>query len=312
MIVSDDAIRAGFAVEDAGGTPALAEALARFRADRVPVIITIRWPEVPGVKMTPDFDRVPTGADRTDSLGLLRRFLAETAGYVDWYQLQNEPLGGPGAYRIADRPASLEWLTALAEEACTARAENPALADLRLMSPGLTGINDSGSDPDTAAYVVALLHLAGTHLEAVDVHLHVDSVATASGMLDLVREGSDLPLVTMEWSQAKVAKDWLGESVSDPRFGTGTNREFIEAAYDQHVPAQLWTDFVGTSPHDPDFLAKMMTMLRDRMVQIACYGGANQFGSPLFDLQALFANRTVGGRTPNEPFYSEFRALTAR
>jgi len=226
LILSDDAIRAGFATEDAGGVPSFATALARFQADGVPVIITIRWPEVPGVKGTPDFDRVPTGTDRSDSLALLDRFLQETAGKVAWYQLQNEPLGGPGAYHIADRPASLDWLTVLAEEACSDRAGNPALASLRLTSPGLTGLDAQNPDPDT--------------------------VASATAMLDVVRAQRDMPLVSMEWSQSKAAKAWLGQHVSDARFGSGTNRDFVTAAYQQPVSANLWRAFVATAPFDLD------------------------------------------------------------
>lgn len=314
LILSDDAIKAGFAVEDAGGTPAFATALQQLHADGVSVIVAIRWPVTPGVQGPGDLDRVPTGADRTASLDLLRRFLTETAGVVSWYQLQNEPVGGPGAYRPQDRGASIEWLRTLAETACTLRSQNPALEGLRLMSPGLTGIaariGNHDPDPATTAYIDQLLHLADTHLEAVDVHLHVDQVPTAVAMLDWVKRRTTLPLVTMEWSQAKVATAWLGRPVADARFGTGTNRDFVEAAYQHHVSSQLWRAFVATSPHDPAFLGALMDALATERVQIACYGGANQYGQPLYDLDALYANATVGGRTPNEPFYSEFRALT--
>lgn len=319
FIISDGMLRQATEAIDRGETP---QALIQLRALHdlgVTTVVAVRFPETEGVGPGQgDPDRIPQGTEREASLDLLERFAVESAGVVDWIQLGNEPVGGPGAIRLEDRDASIEWYRDQAERLCETRRAHPELADLRLMSPGLTGVSgqvDGAGNPETAAYIEALIGVAESHLEAVDVHLHVDAPATAAAILGWVGERTTMPLAATEWSMAKSAKTWLQQKVTDPSFGTvGVDRnvDFVRRAYEDPVTAEEWAAFVAASPHEEGQTAALADVMATHGVRVATYGGAFQYGSPLYDLKALYANMTVvGRRAPNEPFASEVAAVIA-
>ena len=69
----------------------------------IEIVVSLRWPsrvmERPDVVTgAPRRDRIPEGEDRTEALELLDWFLTECGPHFDWYQLQNEPVRGPGEY----------------------------------------------------------------------------------------------------------------------------------------------------------------------------------------------------------------------
>lgn len=312
MILADHQIRRGFEALDRGEEPDFVAALHQLRADGVTVVVAVRWPVEPDA-MTPDPDRVPVGEDRVASLALLERFLVETAGYVDWYQLGNEVVGGPGAYY--DRAGGLLWLEELAERACETRRAHAELAELRIMSPGLTALAERAGgvdpNPETTAFIEDVIDLAESHTEALDVHLHVEDLDSLIAQIDWVQDRTSHPLVAMEWSNAKVAKTWLSQPAA-PEFGSGSNRDVIRAAYLEPMTPEEWGRFLSGSPHHPGFLDDAMAAMDQEGVQLAAYGGAFQYGQPIFDMKALHANQTVTpSRTSNQPFYDEFVAVAA-
>jgi hypothetical protein len=318
FILADRTIR-----EALTGTGAGAGAFTKIRAMHDAgrkVIATVRFPEDPDAPAGSSPDRIPMGADRAASLQLVRDFLTTAGSAIDWVQLNNEPVGGPGSYvdgNIAVSAGSvpaLDWLRELATVACETRAANAPLADLRIMSPGLTGLREIVVGDDLPAnrqsFLDSLIVFAEANTEALDLHLHVASVAESEAIIDLVRARTAMPLTSTEWSEAKVSEDWLKLETVDPAHLGITNRQWVLLAYDQPVTAEVWQQFTSAAPSNPNFLAEHFQMLRSRGFLHGVYASVFQFGQPIFDLKALFANRTVvGAFAPNDPVHAAFAAL---
>lgn len=312
IIVHDRAVAAARAELDAGRVPEFVRNLDAFHAAGAQVVLTLRWPVAPGTPGS-DPDRIPQGADREAALEQVRWLARATAGKVAYIQVNNEPLGGPGHYDPDQADAAVEWMGDVAEEICAVRNSDPALADLRLVAPALTGIDGLASghgSPEQEAAVDSIVALAESHFELLDIHLHATGVASIEGQLAWLRSRTTMPLASLEWSQAKAASSWLSQP-ADRRFGSGTNRKVVLDAYEHPMPVAEWRAFVSGSPHDPTFLADAFAVLEASGVRLAAYGGAWQYGTPLYDLDALYANRTVGYDRPNQPFHDEFVALAA-
>lgn len=103
-------------------------------------------------------------------------------------------------------------------------------------------------------------------------------------------------------------------------YGTGpctppdvtTNKAFVICLYEHPTSDSIWRAFVDDSPLDEAFLAAAFELFRERGMRLAAYAGGYQYGSPIFDMNALFASKTVAGKAaPNEPFYSAYAALAA-
>lgn len=301
---------------------ALVAELAALRAEGVEVILTLRWPVEPGVGPGegPDLDRVPTGDDRAAALAQVRDLVRAAGPHLAWLQVNNEPVGGPGVYADEDITpgadgtiAAIAWMGEVARVIDEERRAAPELSHLRIMSPALTGLRarlGGGGDPLRTDLIEAIIDLAEARCDALDVHMHVESVQQVRDYVGWVRERTATRLTATEWSQAKSSRDWLREERA-PRFGTGPNVGFILDAYESPVSAEVWRDFVSTAPFTPGFLADSYAVMREEGFAHACYGGAFQYGNPLFDLKALYANRTVAERrAPNQPFHAEYVALT--
>lgn len=67
-------------------------------------------------------NRIPHGPDREAALDQLERFLIKANEIISWYQIQNEPFGGPGMYTAEefDSGAAFEWMEA-AGKMCVGR-----------------------------------------------------------------------------------------------------------------------------------------------------------------------------------------------
>lgn len=317
VIVNDRAIAAGIEAIEGGEASSFLERLKGYDDAGIEVVVTVRWPTDPGASGRVDTDRVPRGADRVEALSLLRRFVTGVGPYVGWIQLGNEVIAGPGRYELADRGDSIGWLTAEAREIAAVRASDPELRHLGIVSPAiafpaLDGREPPEPNPGVLAYFEELVRLAEAETDALDAHLHVSSVDDARTIVEFVRGYTAMPLTTLEWSQAKVGKDWLREP-APPGFGPGTNRDYIARAYADRVPAGDWDRFIAGSPHDPGrFMPRMYRLLmRERFVD-AAYAPGHQYGNPLYDADALFANQVVAGPLPhNGRFFDAFTSLAA-
>jgi hypothetical protein len=310
LIVHDEAVAQARAELEAGRTPEFVRNLEAFEDAGIEVVLTLRWPVNPG-EQGADPDRIPTGADREEQLELVRWLVDASAGRIDYIQLNNEPLGGPGHYTPEEADAAIDWLEAVATEICSMRNADPDLANLRIVAPALTaveGMADGTATPEVEAGVRLLIEFAEGYADLLDVHLHVTGVDSIERQLAWLRGETSIPLVTLEWSQAKAAAGWLDQQ-ADPRFGTGTNRDVVRAAYEDPMTSAEWHAFTATAPHDDSFIPDAYAVFERNLVQLAAYGGGLQYGSPPYDLKMLFATKTMAPPGPNQPFHSQFTAL---
>ena len=320
---ADFKIRQAF---DKNGGEDFLETLQKFKDANIRVINYITWPEDTISEIGADYERVPRGKDKEETLVLLDQYL-ETAGpYLDWVQINQEPFGVT-PYREADatvdpqtgRVPALEWWETVAERICEKRNQNPALAHLKILSPGITGIKnlvrDDSPDPDfdeqpvTASLIDSIIVFAEEYCDAIDLHLHTESVELGIAEIDYIGNRTDMPLGATEWSQAHVAKSsgWLDEVNSI--YGL-SNRNVIKAAYENPFTPEEWQSFLAAGPQTDGFIPDFYVAMQARHFLFACYGGLYQYGSPAFDWKMIYAQKTTKPSVANQPFYDEFVSLT--
>jgi hypothetical protein len=310
VIIHDQAMAAARQAMDAGETPVYFEDLDVLVDLGIVPVVTLRWPVNPGEPGS-DPDRVPTGQDREDCLELVEWFLLETAGRVNHVAINNEPLGGPGRYPQDQMEDGFAWMASVAEHINVLRDTRPELDHLQVIMPVqiLSGYLDGTASSSAVAKVDALLDIGIAHGDLLDLHLNVESIEEMKAKLAFLTGLSDVPVVSLEWSQAHFSDEWRAEP-ADPRFGINrSNNDVILAAYENPMSAEDWAAFIAPAPYDPHFLSQAVAVMGAYGVRLAAYAGAWQYGNPRFDIVALLANHTVGGNTPNEPFYTCFRNL---
>lgn len=312
MIVSDTELAQIMSGQGGAKAQASMKMVRQLHSEGKRVVVSLRFPDTggPGSDTSvarPRFDRIPQGQDREETIALVRRFLRQAGPFLYGVQLNNEPVGGPGQYAIKDMdprgatwsPAT-QWFIDLVEVIREERQQNPRLSELRIVSPGFAGIGEflRGNKQFPKAYIAfteELLRFSNQYCELLDVHLHVEDVAEVQSTIDFIRERSDLPLVTFEWSQARAVFDWMKEPLNIPGVATGraTNEEFIRRAYRQPVTPEVWQAFIDSSPLDPNFVRDSFKILRDSGFVFVCYGPSIQYGDPPFDMVTLYAPKTV-------------------
>lgn len=317
LILTDRELREAFAWERLGLPVALFTSIRQLKRGGAEIILTVRWLDTQSPIDGHDYDRVPRGADRTAALALVRRLVTVLGPHFDWYQVQNEVAGGSGELRRRDMtPANgsipaIEWFAAVAREFKAARATNPDLKHLKLLGPALTRVETlvDGSDPQLASFLGAVIDFSGSQTDAVDLHLHVASVAASHRLIAAVRARTAHPLTSTEWSQAPAAQTWLAQPMTT---GSLTNLQYLRRCYLRRVTASAWRDWLSTAPFTVGFLAEHYALLKREKFVHACYGGALQDGRIPNDLVSLYADLTVKpSMTRNEPFWSGLRALAA-
>lgn len=187
--------------------------LAVYESREMGLCITLRWkdPEREREELLPAPDVVDAKLD------LLMEVLAsdQARGLGDrlWIQFFNEVTGGPGVIRSE---AQADLLFAFATRAATRiREEAP---HVKIAGPALTGIEVLQKDPATLsalgrkrrAGLTRCLEWSIENADAVDIHLHAVDGEWTRSMLRVVRDaldaipgGSDMDLVTWEWSCAR-------------------------------------------------------------------------------------------------------------
>lgn len=275
------------------------------------IIVTIRWPYDDGDNSF--FDRIPE--DYEAELQELDVFLAATEGLIDWIQIQNEPVGGPGNYGAEGTPLltleeAFDWWVAVA---LRIKAYNTANnTNIGIISPALTGFGlviDDGYARIQAIHE-AMVDFANTYCDALDMHLHTTDLAQLETILDYVDTLEPQPTVAkvaLEWSQAKAVRDYVNEP---------DNVTFLDSIYaGTPVSVEEWQGFVKAAPIDNTFIVNAMRLLQQRGFLIACYGSVLQFSKTSkdrhFDLTAVYAQRTTGSIHPNQPIFDQLRALSA-
>lgn len=294
------------------------------------VIVTFRFPDYDG-QLTDNgrseqYDRVPSGADREASLALVERFVRRAGPYLWGLSLANEPIGGPGRNYPEDKikgpngmsPAA-EWFGALAARIKSVTKADPALRHLQVVGPSITFPDDEefeGGDPIQVAFFEELIEQTATNrnIDIADVHLHVSGVESIDRIYSFLRyeRGLEKPLMTTEWSQAKVNKDWMSSqcTAAIPQCIAGKlNRQIVMDAYEIPMTGDQWQTLIATSALDDGFIERCLERFREYGFTHAFYTAVFQTHLPLYDTKAIIPTATVENArstTRVEPLYSDY------
>lgn len=291
----------------------------------IELVTFLSWPDDTVENVGADFERVPVGDDKDEVFFFLNKYLTDVGPFIDWIQINQEPFGVTPYYEedATEDPQTglipaLEWWKEVAQFICDKRNNNPDLAHLKIMSPGVTGIKnivrntepdiDFDEQPITVALIDSIISFSEKYADAIDLHLHTESVDLGSDEITYIRNRTDMPLATTEWSQAHAAKatGWL---VAENTTYKTSNRNVIKAAYDTPMTPEMWENFMADAPYTPGFLPAFFQVLEENDFVLACYGGVFQYGSPAFDWKMLKAQKTVSPAVKNQPFYDEYQSI---
>jgi len=377
MVIGDGEISYLMDKENAAEKTAFLDNLSALKRRNIEVIITIRWPKLPNKPMKhPDIeylqwrmdqeymtwinDRIPQGAERKACLALLDRFLCELGPRIDWYSLGNEVVMGRGKYDKEhkqpdknDKIPALGWWEDLAVQA-RKTASREKLSRLKIIAPALSSsavaAKQAGKlDKTDDAFFDALVHFTNTRTDAMDIHLQVAQAKEITQAVDYLNQLAMVPLVSLEWSQAKALRPWLDARVNnnqmakmkrfsatsvDPgkdhpkdtvttSFGevdtravkSGSNRQYLEIATCSRKSVVEWRAYMSTVPVNEKFMTDAYAAMNDAGLLLACYASGQQYetnlkNDPTRSIVPLFATIIVDAYLPkNEPFYSWFANL---
>ncbi len=275
----------------------------------VKLVAFLTWPKDTVKNIGVNLERIPVASDRDTVFYYLEKFLLTAGPYIDWIQIDQEPLGVTKYDTTYTMEQVLDWWRLVADFIQKRRSRNPSLSHLKIMTGGITGIRgllNGGGSPLLAARIDSIIQFGEDYCDAIDVHLHTVSVDMGARQIAYLKERTNMPLATTEWSQARVAFGWL-EQVNS-QYGM-TNRDVISNAYDQPMSPQEWQDLIATAPYTPNFIPDFYNVLNENEFVLACYGSAVQYGSPAYDWKQLKATKTTNPVSPNQPFYDEYISL---
>ncbi len=240
----------------------------------VGLCLTLRWAESEGDEGKSRLDKPPSPAESRRALdGLIEVLNSEPAKKMSgrlWIQFFNEYLGGPGTFEAKDDDRLFEWAT---DAARRIRAEAP---HVRLCGPAMIAtevLDESPSSlpPNRAerrGRLVRGLKWSIENTDAVDVHLHTDSGASAEARLGAVRRimndqagGDRCGIVVWEWSCSKAEdhSDQAAKQYTIDIYNAMVKFNVIAAAYSQYyVPKRIadrfgWVTLVDENgkPREP-------------------------------------------------------------
>lgn len=173
--------------------------------------ITLRWVD----PQQTNKDRPPSQREGETVLNRLMQILkSPEARQLDgrlWIGFYSEIAAGGGTVPFEQSDEALGWAARVSERV---RAEAPWV---RLVGPGLTKVEVLTKDRSTLSpkareyydYVDRIIRWCVKHTDAIDLHLHVESVEDAEQRIRAVREhlaripgGDKIRLVAQEWSPA--------------------------------------------------------------------------------------------------------------
>jgi len=296
-------------------------AMQQARKNGVEFVVTTRWPAnfqsaeeaiyAGKTRRASHLDRIPQGKAREAALNQLERFLIAADGQISWYQIQNEVFGGPGYYTHAQFKSGEadEWLEAVAKRAReTIDREH---LHIKIISPAFPGL--AVTDSAASKTVDRLLQRIAPYCDAVDIHLHRSSLEDLTEKVRAMqtrmkRLGIKLPLVTLEWSQAKAIREQLRANPSAA--------DVLRQTYRQKMSPAEWEKFVASFHLEPDYMRRSYEFMNREGFLMACWAPMSQYGSfkspILYDVTALRANRTVGKKALNEVFAAQYRQIASQ
>lgn len=289
-------------------------------------------------------DRVPLldSMDMQHSLGKVDSFLLALNGVLDYVQLQNEPLAGPGKYfnfhqNIHYGYYAIQWLDTLGKH--IRHTIDKHNLDIKIISPafhntevtlsndvrenGITYIRAPGdtvkkgtqtTDILPRYWYQQLMRISKSTCDVIDVHLNVDNTESIRLYIDAIDSLQQtimpgipsLPLTSLEWSQAKEKEAYIKENP--------WAISFLDNAYSKRVSMEEWNRFMDSLDYDTTFMQHAYNIMCDNNFIHACYAGLYQYGNALgdqiFSTCALLTNKTCEETLPNQPFYDLYKNIT--
>ncbi len=217
--------------------------------------LTLRWAESEGDEGKSRTDKPPSPSESREAMdGLIEALNSEPAKKLAgrlWIQFYNEYLGGPGTFAASDDDRLFQWAT---DASRRIRAEAP---HVRLCGPAMIAVEVLDENPATLPAnraerrerLVRGLNWSIQNTDAVDVHLHTDSGASAEARLAAVRRimdqqpgGDQCGIVVWEWSASK-SKNHEAAAARQTTidiYNAMAKYNVIAAAYSQyHVPKRI-------------------------------------------------------------------------
>ncbi len=282
----------------------------------VKIIVSLRWPDQNS--SDPElYDRVPLGADRSQSLDLLRRFLNEIGPLLEIYSIQNEVGGlGPGTYSSADMQNSgngspaVNWWKDIYHVVDSARSANSYLSQIEISSPCPIQLERMVFNPNSVPqlnqdFFHETIQFANQYCDYIDLHFNILPLQDYPQVLSFIEPLVQKSLISTEWSEVQSARDYLVQSI-DSWITSRANQlgysfpsnlaameDLVNHSYTSPMPSSLWNEIVDSSGYEPDFMASSGELLADAGFVILCWNSGWQEGKPDYDLRSIRATLSV-------------------
>jgi len=321
----------------------LVDHFSELRNSGIETIFCLRFPKDTIGTPGHDQDRIPVGAEVDSSLGLLNDFLVQFDTIMDYYQLQNEVIGGPGVYidtmnvcTFTNVPVfngynAFNWLDTLA---FTARnIINSNSLSLKMMTPAITGASQAydiigpipvyiDSNQNTVcggnhiAYSIQkIVEIGRDYCDAIDIHLNVADINDLQNHIsyvDSVRNAlgaSGIPFTTTEWNQVKERQAEINDT-------TNWFNNFLVNAIDTPVTYSSWLNYMDSLNYDTTFMENSFRLLQEARFIHACYNGVTANPQNLIFLPVMLLPLVTvippEDTLPNSPFYDLFKNLSSK
>jgi len=242
---------------------------------------------------------VPDSTDWNATLAALESFLRGAAGSVDYCSLDNEPeltLPAIDFESQGTNPSpAIVWFSALASRARGVVNSDPTLSHIKICSPANLNVFTTNGP----GWVLRRWAEEDPNIDVIDTHQHVVQASDIEDALAAIQQETHKAVVITEWSQARVAYPWLGDTL-DAAFaaqwnvqGPRLNSDFVAACYTNRVGKAEWDQFVAMAPYDSSFMQAAFVSIVRHGVTVATYGADTQYGDVNFDTKQLLATMTV-------------------
>ncbi|MBK1876121.1 carbohydrate binding domain-containing protein [Pelagicoccus mobilis] len=265
---------------------------------------------------------IPTSTSdpsESDVLDLIEEFVEKVGSNYSIVAVENEP---NYKFSSADRTPdtngdfpAIEWMKKVAQrvrDTITDPANSSSLGHLKISSGSMDGalkaFHDEASYRSSVAgvFLDAMIDWANSdsNIDFIDLHMHEALTQDVENKIAYLKNRADKPLISTEWSEARVAKTWISQAIDSSflsssalpasvKLGITTNKEYVQACYVNPVPKLEWDDFVSSAPLTETFLQEVVDISNRSGIVLNNYGAMRQYGSPMFDLKQLYANLTV-------------------
>lgn len=311
-----------------------------FKDNGIETIVCLRFPT--DTADTYKADRIPL-FDNTDlnvSLQKVGMVLDSLDDVLDYIQIQNEPMSGPG--KLVNITESLhygyyaiQWLDTLGSfirqriydnnldiKVISAGFHNTAQALNNdsiynaykyIYAPGDTVFPGITDRPLSRFWYKNLMEISKPYCDLIDIHANVKNISDVQNYISAIDSlqtiinpvSSIIPLTTLEWSQAK-------EKDSLIRANTWM-MHFLDSAYTHQVSQLDWYNFIDALDYDTTFMQQAFDIFCQNNFAHACYAGLFQFGTDLnqqiFSTVALLTNKTTDITVENQPFYNLYKNI---